>query len=112
MKTRRKLSMCLLTILGCVVLVSAEEISSNGWIRAKREGKEKIKSYLFTVWYHYNGISARKFCLIEDFECVLYFLFLDICAIKCNCTFCNSQLCIMHFIRTKKIVALVFITLN
>ena len=56
MKTRRKLSMYLLTILGCVVLVSAEEISSNGWIRAKREGKQNkivLIHYLISAQFRY-----------------------------------------------------------
>ena len=40
MKMKRKFAMYLFTVLGCVVLVSAEDNSPNGWIRPKREGKK------------------------------------------------------------------------
>ena len=37
---RRKFAIYLFTVLGCVVIISADESSSNGWIRPKREGKK------------------------------------------------------------------------
>ena len=66
----------------------------------------------FILFLFIFSILVSKFCQIEYFVSALYFLCFYPYAIKCDCTFCNSQLCIMHFIRSKKIVALVFITLN
>lgn len=43
---RHKFAICLFTVLGCVVLISGNEISSNGWIRQKREGKKTSDKYI------------------------------------------------------------------
>ena len=43
---RHKFAICLFTVLGCVVLISGNEISSNGWIRQKREGKKTSAKYI------------------------------------------------------------------
>ena len=43
---RHKFAICLFTVLGCVVLISGNEIPFNGWIRQKREGKKTIDQYI------------------------------------------------------------------
>ena len=42
---KRKCAMYLFAVLGCVVLVSAQNNSPNGWIRSKREGKNTNSLY-------------------------------------------------------------------
>ena len=49
MKMKRKFSLYFFTVLGCVILVAAEENSSNGWIRPKREGKNIKQFFLFSL---------------------------------------------------------------